>query len=200
MERKVVIIIVASLLIFGLIAVEFSEGYIEKLLFNTIPYNYTSYVTIPPSGNTGTLGGYYIIFGKGTDFNFEIKLSGAENFEDPLCYTADGLNGTGKIDKIIVTFDTIYALISGDFRKAMLSTIFSGKYNMKCAAWTGHGDFSSDGNNVTSNFVINGHDTYWEGKFNLIAAGNRIVVPANYIWYPNNNPSELHNVNKTYYL
>jgi hypothetical protein len=199
MNKKILILLAVSFIICGFLVLEL-EGNIEALLFGIIPYNYTSYVTLPASENTASYGGYYKIFGKGTDFNFEMALTGAEDYNDPLEYTKNGLNGTGKIDSIQITFDTIIDLISGNFKKALFDTKFSGTYNMNCAAWTGNGSFINGGKNFTGNFEINGVNTYWEGKFNLIPDGNRIAVPASYLWHPQKSPEEITYVNKTYYM
>ncbi|MGB9980545.1 hypothetical protein [Methanobacterium sp.] len=202
MNNKILIPIFIFLIICGFLTIELAEGNMEEILFDAIPYNYTSYVSIPSTGNSGTLGGYYQIFGKGTDFNFKIVLSGAENYEDPLDYIQDGLNGKGKVTSIEITYETISDLLSRNFKKAMLDTKFSGTFNMTCAAWTGYGNFSNDGKNFTGNFVINGTLNDWEGKFYLVPNGNRIDVPTNYIAYPHGNkaPGTITYINKTYFM
>ena len=146
-----------------------------------IPYNYTSHVWIPPnSANGGSLGGYYKIYGQGRDFNFQIKLPGAEKAESPLDYTKEGLNGTGRLDNIEITYNTIQALLSGDFKKAMFETKFSGNFNMTCAAWTGSGTFRSENGEVPGTFKIDGPLTDWEGTFN-IKNDQRIILTMDYI-------------------
>ena len=54
-----------------------------------------AYASIPnDTPNGGSLGGilqYYMV--KVKNFKFYVAMTGAENFEDPLCYTKDGLNG-----------------------------------------------------------------------------------------------------------
>lgn len=201
-NKNTLILLSISLIICGIFVVGFAEGSLETLLFDMIPYNYTSYVSLPPSENTASYGGYYKIFGKGTNFNFEMALTGAEDYTDPLEYIKDGLNGTGKIKSIHITFGTISDLVSGNFKKAMLDTKFSGVFNMSCAAWTGYGNFSNDGQNFTGNFKINGAVTDWEGNFSFILEGNRIAVPANYILYPKGKKfsKDMETVNKTYYM
>ena len=37
---------------------------------------------------------------KGNKFKFDVAMPGAENYEDPLCYTKDGLKGNGTIDSV----------------------------------------------------------------------------------------------------
>ena len=200
-RNNILILISVSLIICGILAFEFA-GNIEAFLFDAIPYNYTSYVTLPPSANTGSYGGYYKIFGQGTNFNFQMAFTGAEDYTDPLEYTKDGLNGTGKINSIQITYGTISDLISGNFKKAMFDTKFSGIFNMSCAAWTGYGNFSNNGQNFTGNFKIDGALNDWEGNFSFIVNGNRIAVPASYIAYPNGDksPERITRVNKTYYM
>ena len=136
------------LLIFisGSLAYGISSGNLQEVIFDNLPYNYTSHVWIPPNQqNGGSLGGFYTVYGKGHDFNFSIVLPGAENEESPLDYTKDGLNGTGKINNIIITYQTITALLSGNLKGAMFNSIFNGTFNMSCASWTGYGNFSNDG-------------------------------------------------------
>ncbi len=141
----------------GSLAYGISSGNLQEVIFDNIRYNYTSHVWIPPNQqNGGSLGGFYTVYGKGHDFNFSIVLPGAENEESPLDYTKDDLNSTGKINNIIITYQTITALLSGNLKGAMFNSIFNGTFNMSCASWTGYGNFSNDGQNFTGNFTING--------------------------------------------
>ena len=182
-NKKVILPLIAVLIIASGFAAYGCN--LEGILFDMIPYNYTSDVWIPPnSASSGSLAGYYNIHGQGRDFTFFIKLPGAEKAESPLDYTKDGLNGVGRIDNIGITFNTIQALLSGDFKKAMLETKFSGNLNMTCAAWTGTGTFSSEGGEVNGNFKIYGAMTDWEGIFTIINENNRLVLRMDYVYYP----------------
>ncbi len=143
---------------------------------------------------------FITIYGQGREFNFHMVLPGAEEAESPLDYTKEGLDGTGKINNIHITYNTINALISNDLLKAMFSTRFDGTYNMSCAAWTGNGTFSNNGENLLGTFQINGQMTYWEGNFTMKPNGNRIEVHSDYIWYPNNSPEKAKRVNKITYM
>ncbi|OEC86799.1 hypothetical protein A9507_09525 [Methanobacterium sp. A39] len=173
----------ALIIISGFIA----YGYdLEGVLFDMIPYNYTSNIWIPPkSTSSGSLAGYYNIYGQGRDFTFFIKLPGAEKAESPLDYTKEGLNGVGKIDNIVITFNTIQALLSGDFRKAMVETRFSGNLNMSCAAWTGISAFSSENGKINGTFKLDGAITDWDGTFKIMNENNRLLLRMDYVHYPN---------------
>jgi len=201
MNPKAYIIITAF--ISGFLILGLGINTIESMLFDQIPYNYTSYISMPPNHlNESPIGGYYKIYGKGRDFNFRIVLPGAENQESPLDYTADGLNGTGKINNISITYGTLVSLLSGDFKNALFNTKLSGNYSMACAAWTGYGNFTTNGQNFLGNFKINGIKTDWEGTFNLVPENNRMALKADYIWYhhANKNDGSIRVVKKTYYM
>ena len=73
---------------------------------------------------------------------------------------------------------------------------------MTCAAWTGYGSFTNNGQNFTGNFKILGVKTDWEGKFDLIPENSTIALKADYIWYhhANKNDGSIKKVKKTYYL
>ena len=195
----IITIFLSGLLIFGFTQTTFEEN----LLFDQIPFNYTSYVTVPPSiEGESSLSGYYQFIGKGRDFKFKIVLPGAEDVEDPICYTKDGLNGTGKINSIDITSDTIMALLNGHFKDAIFNTKFDGVFNMQCAAWTGYGNFSNNGQNFPGNFKIVGAATDWEGTFNVIQENNRIALQADYIKYPHaqKTADKIQEFKKTYYM
>lgn len=203
MNRKVKIGILIVIIASSFIVYEAYNGYLFTFAFNQINYNYTGYASIPndtPHG--GSLGGPYNIKGKGQNFSFTVALKGAENFEDPLCYTKDGLTANGTIDTINVNFNTIKALLTHDLIKAMFETPLTGHFNMACAAWTGYGNFSNNGNDFPGNFKIDGPLTDWEGTFKFVPSGNKIAIQTNYIWYPHAQKSEenIHYVNKTYYM
>lgn len=192
------IVFVSGFLVLGVASSAF-----ENFLFDQIPYNYTSYLSIPPnSPDEDSIDGYYKLYGKGHDFNFSIVLPGAENQESPLDYTADGLNGTGKINNIGITYDTITSLLSGNFKKALFNTKLDGNFTMACAAWTGYGNFTNIGQNFLGNFKINGVMTNWEGTFNLVPENNQIALKTDYILYPKNDKTSttIKEVKKTYYL
>jgi hypothetical protein len=200
-------LITALVLVVGLstlAVLEVSNGFISGLVFDQIPYNYTAKVWIPPTHpddpNSSSLGGFYKINGKGKDFQFYLKLSGAEESESPLDYTAEGLNGTGRIEEIKVTPGTIYSLLTKDVRGTMFNTIFNGYMNMTCAAWTGVTYFKNDGKNFGGNFTIDGTITDWEGNYTLKWETFRIAATADYLWYPNNQKSVAKRVQRTYYL
>ncbi|MCZ3367493.1 MULTISPECIES: hypothetical protein [Methanobacterium] len=187
----------------GFLLLGIASSALESLLFDQIPYNYTSYLSIPPNhSNEAPIGGYYKIYGKGRDFNFRIVLPGAEDHESPLDYTSDGLNGTGKINNIDITYGTIISLLSGNFKNALFNTRVDGNFTMTCAAWTGYGNFTNNGKDFLGNFKINGPISNWEGKFNLIPKNNQIALKTDYIWYPNGSkaPNNIKEVKKTYYM
>lgn len=200
-KRKLYVLIavfISGFLIFGV-----ASGTLENFLFDQIPYNYTSYLSMPPnSPNEAPIGGYYQIYGKGRDFNFRIVLPGAEDQESPLDYTSNGLNGTGKLNNIGITYNTIIALLSGKFKDALFNTKLDGTFNMACAAWTGYGTFKNDGQNFLGNFKIDGQMTDWEGTLNFTQENNGIALKADYIWYPQGNktPQNTKEVHKTYYM
>jgi len=204
MTKKIILpIFLVSLFIIGFFIFGVTGGNLEEFLFDQIPYNYTSYASIPPNSPQGSsLGGYYKINGKGRNFNFHIVLPGAEKYEHEICYTKEGLIGNGKIDEIDVTYKTIFALLSGDLKKAMFETDFSGSFDMVCASWHGGGNFSNDNGNFTGTFKIIGAATDWEGKFVVVPENNRIAILADYIYYPHNqkSPEKIKKVNKTFYL
>lgn len=194
----VILVFLSGFLVIGTI-----QGTFEDFLFNQIPYNYTSYVSIPPnSANENSISGYYKIYGKGQDFNFCIKLPGAEYLESPLDYTKEGLNGTGHLNKVDITYNTIRSLWSHDLKGAMFNTKLDGVFNMSCAAWTGYGNFTNTCQNFRGNFKINGVVTDWEGTFNLIPKNNQMALKTDYILYPHNNKTSnnVKEVKKTYYM
>ncbi len=205
MNQKILITAVVLIVAFSTIAVlEVSTGFVSGLVFDQIPYNYTAKVWIPPTNpsdpNSGSLGGFYKINGKGKDFNFFLKLPGAEQSESPLDYTADGLNGTGHIDEIKITFGTIQSLLNRDVKSAMFNTTFKGHMNLTCAAWTGVTYFQNHDNNFTGNFTIDGVMTDWEGTYTLKQDSFRILGISDFIYYPNDQRSAAKSVQKTYYL
>jgi hypothetical protein len=180
-KYNIAIIFIALIAIVGL--VELSYGW-TNLLFDQIPYNYTSTVTIPSNSGSGSLSGYYIIKGKGRNFNIYLSLPGAEQGESPLDYTKDGMNGSGHIDNIQIGMNTIKNLFSGDFKSALFSTPFNGTLNVSCAAWTGKVIFHNNGTDFPANFTIDGQMTDWEGGFIVFQKDNRIVIKADYIYFP----------------
>ena len=127
-------------------------------------------------------------------------MPGAENKESPLDYTKDGLNGTGHLNNIDITYNTITSIWSGDLKGAMFNTKFGGIFNMSCAAWTGNGSFLNNGQNFTGNFKIDGPMTDWDGKFNLKDEGGRIKLQMNYVYYPNKDPQKAKNIQETIYM
>ena len=201
MDKKVIVGIVAALIIVsGFMIYEIANGNLMSYAFDQIKYNYTGYTSIPndtPDG--GSLGGTYNIQGKGQKFTFDVKLFGAEDYEDPLCYDSNGLKGNGTLDTINVTSNTIKDLLNHDFKSAMFQTPVTGHFDMSCAAWTGYSNFSNNGTNFIGNFKINGVDTDWEGTYRFVPDGNKIDVVTSYIWWnpPNTNYTQ---VNKTYYM
>lgn len=205
MNQKIIIIALVLVVAFSTVAViEFSTGFVSGLVFDQIPYNYTAKVWIPPTNpddpNSASMGGFYKINGKGKDFNFFLKLSGAEKSESPLDYTSEGLNGTGHIDEIKVTFGTIQALLNKDVKGAMFNTTFKGHMNLSCAAWTGNTSFQNDGQTFKGNFTIDGVLTDWEGTYTLKRENFRILGVSDFIYYPNNQKSAAQIVQKSYYL
>ena len=168
--------------------------------FDQMNYNYTGYASIPNNTeNGGSLGGTYNISGKGEKFNFNVDMHGAENFEDPLCYTSTGLTGNGTVDTVNVTSNTIKDLLNHDFKSAMFQTPVTGHFDMRCAAWTGYSNFTNNGTDFIGYFKINGKDTVFQGTYQFIPDGSRIDVKTSYIYYfvGETNTSQ---VNKTYYM
>lgn len=204
MNNKTLVVVIVLISLAGLAVLEVTTGFFSALVFDQIDYKYSSKVWIPPTHpedvNAGSLGGYYKINGKGRDFNFFLKLTGAEKSESPLDYTGDGLNGTGRIDVIKVTPGTIYSLLSEDVKGAMFNTIFNGNMNLTCAAWTGKTYFKNDGKTFEGNFTIDGVDTDWEGNYTLKRENLRILGISDFLYYPNNQISKARKVQKTYYL
>jgi hypothetical protein len=203
MTEKRKLYVLVAVVISGFLVLGVASSAIEGFLFDQIPYNYTSYLSIPPnSPDAASIDGYYKIYGKGSNFNFRIVLPGAEDEESPLDYTADGLNGTGKLKDISITYGTIISLLSGNFKKALFNTKLAGNYTMACAAWTGYGNFTNNGQNFLGNFKIDGVETDWEGTFNLIPKNDQIALKMDYIWYPHDNKTStnIKKVIKTYYL
>lgn len=206
MNKKILIILIT--LITGILLVGFVWGNVEETLFDQKSYNYTSYVLIPPtSPEGGSVSGYWNIDGKGRDFNYKIVLPDAE---DPhadeggnlLCYAKDGLNGTGRVNKIDITYNTLLSLYKADFKSALFNTRFDGVFDMVCAAWTGNGTFSNDGENFRGMFIIIGPATDWEGTFSLKQDINRIVLNMDYIYYPHAQKlaGNIKKVNKEIYM
>jgi hypothetical protein len=200
-DKKIKIGILATLIIVsGFMIYETANGNLMSYAFDQINYNYTGYASIPNNTqNGGSLGGPYNISGKGQKFTFNVVMRGAENFEDPLCYTSSGLKGNGTIDTINVTFNTIKDLLNHDFKSAMFQTPVTGHFDMSCAAWTGFSNFSNNGTDFIGNFKINGVVTDWEGTYKFVPDGNKIAVITSYIWYSVGQTNTTQ-VNRTYYL
>ena len=191
-----VVLIIAS----GFIIYLAFSNILMSYAFDQLNYNYTGYASIPNNTeNGGSLGGTYNISGKGEKFNFNVDMHGAENFEDPLCYTSTGLTGNGTVDTVNVTSNTIKDLLNHDFKSAMFQTPVTGHFDMRCAAWTGYSNFTNNGTDFIGYFKINGKDTVFQGTYQFIPDGSRIDVKTSYIYYfvGETNTSQ---VNKTYYM
>ena len=200
-QEYIALALVVILVTAGVIIIPTITRNTENLLFDLIPYNYSSHVWIPPNTQNGSsLGGYYNISGKGRDFTFHMVLSGAEKTESPLDYVTGGLNGQGHVDEINVTSNTIYSLVSGDLKGAMFGSMFNGNMNMSCAAWSGTSQFKNDGKNFLGTFIINGPMTYWQGTYRLVDEEGQIAMIGNYFYYPNGQPQKIKRVVKTFYL
>jgi hypothetical protein len=202
MEKKhyAIIGLVAVILVIG--TVEVGYGWMN-LFFDQVPYNYTSTVTIPPnSPNGSSLSGTYWIGGKGRDFQLFLILPGAQQGESPLDYTSDGMTGKGHIDNIQISWSAISNLLSKNFKAALLATSFNGTLDVSCASWTGKVFFYNNGKEFPANFTIDGPLTDWEGGFNVSGQGNRLVISADYIYYPTGqkNTSTPSHVKKDYYF
>lgn len=167
-----------------------------------MPYSYYAHVIIPPTNQSnGTyLGGYYKINGTGQKFNLFLNLTGAENSESPLDYTSGGLHVTGQINTIKVTPSTIIALTQNNFKQAIFNTILTGNMTMTSGVWTGTSKFQNNGQKFTGTFQIPGPQTYWEGNYTLTPNQNNMRLTADYVWHPNNEPQNIHNVHEQYYL
>ena len=102
MDKKIkILIFTAFIIVSGFLIYETANGTLMNYAFDQISYNHTAYASIPnDTQNGGSLGGFYNIYGKGNNFKFDVAMPGAENYEDPLCYTKDGLKGNGTIDSI----------------------------------------------------------------------------------------------------
>ncbi len=203
MTEKKKLYIFTAVVISGFLILVIASSAIEGILFDQIPYNYTSYLSIPSnSPDAASIDGYYKLYGKGRNFNFHIVLPGAEDEESPFDYTQDGLNGTGKINDISITYGTIVSLLSGNFKEALFNTKIAGNYTMVCAAWTGYGNFTNTGQNFLGNFKISGLMTDWEGTFNLVPEDMHMALKTDYILYPHGNKTSenIKEVKKTYYM
>ena len=201
MQKKYIALIAIVVLIAGAATLEYTTGAFSALAFDQIHYNYSSHVWIPPSTPNGSsLGGGYSINGTGRDFNMLMVLSGAEKAESPLDYTSDGLHITGHVDMVKVTYQTIIYLLQKDLKTAMFNTIFNGNMNMTCAAWTGTSYFQNDGKNFNGTFKINGVYTDWKGNYTLTQQGNRIVITADYVYYPKSQGGSTKLIHSVYYM
>lgn len=179
----------------------------QDWIFDQIPYNYDTYVSLPPnSPDEASLGGVLNLEGKGRNFNYQVVIPGASKAYAErgdmgfLTYTEEGLSGTGKIENLQVNLNTITSLITRDFKGALLKTPVSGVLEYSCAGWTGNGTFHNDGENFQGTFIIMGVHTYWGGNFTLQADGKRIKMPADYIYHPQGKPEQAQEVHKIFYL
>lgn len=204
MKKKYIILVILLLLVATVAVIgvlEYTQGTVSALAFDQMDYNYHSQVIIPPTTSNGSyLGGYYDINGTGRDFKMLLVLSGAEQSESPLDYTSDGLKVTGHIDMVKATPKTISYLLQKNLKGAMFNTIFNGNMNMTCAAWNGTSRFQNDGQKFNGTFFINGVMTDWTGNYTLTQDQSRIVITADYIYYPKNNPDEKKVLHSVYYL
>ena len=193
-------IIILLIIIIGSATAYLTRDSLMSYAFDQMNYNYTGYASIPNNThNGGSLGGTYNIYGTGEHYNFKVDMKGAEQYEDPLCYTSTGLTGNGTVDTINVTSNTIKDLINKDFKSAMFQTPVTGHFDMKCAAWTGFSNFTNNGTDFIGYFKINGVDTNFQGTYKFVQEGNRIAVQTNYVYWfvGETNTSQ---VNKTYYM
>lgn len=202
MQKNYVIIILVVAVAIGSIGIlEYTMGTVSALTFDQMKYSHSSQVTLPPVTPGGSyLGGSYELNGTGRNFNILLVLSGAEKSESPLDYTSDGLKVTGHIDMIKVTSPTINYLLQKDLKGAMFNTIFNGNMNMTCAAWNGTSQFQNNGKNFNGTFFINGVYTDWEGNYTLTREEGRLVITADYIYYPKDKPEEADDLHSVYYL
>ena len=203
MKKKYIALIIIVVIIACVGILEYTMGTVSALAFDQMDYSYSSHVVIPPViANGSSLGGYYGINGTGRDFNMILVLSGAEKTESPLDYTSDGLKVTGHIDTVKAAPQTIKYLFQRDIKGAMFNTIFNGNMNMTCAAWTGTSNFQNDGQDFTGNFFINGVYTDWKGNYTVTRdpTQGRIVITADYIYYPKNQPDDYQVLHSQYYL
>ena len=201
MKKKYIALIILLLVIVVVGLLEYTQGTVSAAAFDQMKYQFNSNVQIPPNTPNGSsLGGYYSINGTGRDFKMLLVLSGAEKGESPLDYTSDGLKVTGHIDTVKATPQTIIYFLQKDVKTAMFNTIFTGNMNMTCAAWTGTSLFQNDGQNFNGTFIIDGVVTDWRGNYTLTQDQNRIVLTADYIYYPKDQPDSYKTVQKVYYL
>lgn len=208
MQKKYLALVIVILCISGLAVYEYSTSNIEEYLFDQIPYNHTGMLWIPPTTPAaGSIPGYYNINGQGREFNFQIKIDPKFDLHElngiKIDLDENGLTGKGKLDTVQITPTTISALLSKDFKTAMFGTKFNGTYTMKCAAWTGGGNFTNDGYNFLSKFYIIGRLTDWEGNFTLSQENSRIKILSTYIYYPHGqkSPGKIKKVeNNTFYM
>ncbi|MCK9152010.1 hypothetical protein [Methanobacterium alcaliphilum] len=208
MQKKYLALVIVILSICGLAVFEYSTSSIEGYLFDQIPYNYTGHVWIPPtSSDAGSISGYYNINGQGRDFNFKIMVP--EQFDlheingTKIDLDENGLSGKGKLYTIQITPTTISALLSKDLKTAMFGTKLNGTYTMECAAWTGGGNFTNDGQKFSGTFYIIGLLTDWEGNFTLSQENSRIKILSSYIYYPHGDksPGKIKKVeNNTFFM
>lgn len=201
MDKKIKISIITILIIIsGFMIYEIASGNLLSYAFDEIGYNYTGFVSIPnETTNGGSLGGTYNIEGKGQKFTFNVDLRGAQNFEDPLCYTSSGLTGNGTIDTINITSNTIKDLLNRNFKSAMFQTPMTGHFDMKCAAWTGYSNFSNNGTDFLGYFKINGVDTDFQGTYKFVPDGTKIAVITSYTWNSVGQTNTTQ-VDRTYYM
>lgn len=203
MSRKILLPIGIVLFLAGILMMALATPPVQNYVFEQVPYNYSSSVLLPSdTNNSGSLFGFDSINGKGKNFNFSVILPGAQGYDDPFCYSKDGLNGTGKIDHIQITFDTLKSLLAGDMVGAMFNTNMNGTFTMNCGNWTGTGTFSNNVKSFSGTFVIIGEYTDWDGNFTLVRQDNRIAVIADYIYYPhaNKTPENTRQVHKVDYM
>ena len=200
MNKKAKFGIMVLMIVIVAISAYISKDNLMSYAFDHMSYNYTGYASIPnDTHNGGSLGGTYNINGKGENFNFKVDMKGADQYEDPLCYTSSGLTGNGTVDTVNVTANTIKDLLNHDFKSAMFQTPVTGHMDMRCAAWTGYSNFTNNGTDFIGYFKINGKDTVFQGTYQFIPDGSRIDVKTSYIYYfvGETNTSQ---VNKTYYM
>lgn len=198
MNKKIWIPTIIILFILGFFLVVATQPRFDEVLFEQFPYNYTAATLVPSHSNVNaSLGGFFSLYGQGKNFKFNIMIPGAEKAESPLDYTSNGISGQGKIDTIIINFDSIKKLSSMDLIGTIFVTPISGTFNMSCAAWTGNGTFNNNGKDFTGKFNIHGQLTDFWGNYTLIRENRSIAVISDYDylhWYRNETtPTHVHN-------
>jgi hypothetical protein len=92
--------------------------------------------------------------------------------------------------------------VNHHYQEAILNTRFKCHMNMTCAAWNGTTTFQNRISDFKGVFIITGPYNDWEGTYQIQEKNGRMVLGADYIYYPHGNKTQenIRSIKNSYYL